>query len=84
MTGKHVEDKIKKCPLCGGEMHDGFTTVPFLIKAKVAIIRDVPAEICSNCGEAYMKSNVVAQVESTLDRVEKLHAEMSIIQYVKT
>ncbi len=79
MTGK--EEKIKRCPLCGGEMHDGITTIPFLIGEKVAVIKDVPAEICSDCGEAYMKSSVVDKVESVLDKLEDIHSEMSVVHY---
>ncbi len=75
------KDKVKKCPLCGGEMRDGITTIPFLIGEKVVVIKDVPAEICSDCGEAYMKSSVVDRVESLPDRLEELHSEMSVVHY---
>ena len=81
MTGKQGKNKIKRCPLCGGEMRDGTTTIPFLIGERVAIIKDVPAEICSDCGEAYMKSSVVGKVEAVLDRLEELHSEMSVVHY---
>jgi YgiT-type zinc finger domain-containing protein len=79
MTGK--KENVKRCPLCGGELQDGVTTIPFLIGEKVAVIRNVPAEICSDCGEACMKSSVVGNIESILDRLEELHFEMSVIQY---
>ena len=81
MTGKKGKNKVKRCPLCGGEMHDGVTTIPFLIGQKVMVIKDVPAEICSDCGEAYMKSSVVDKIESVLDRLEELHSEMSVVHY---
>ncbi len=81
MAGKKGKDKVKRCPLCGGEMREGITTIPFLIGEKVTVIKDVPAEICSDCGEAYMKSSVVDKVESLLDRLEELHSEMSVVHY---
>ena len=81
MTGKRERNKIKKCPLCGGEMHDGITAAPFLIADKVMVIKDVPAEVCSDCGEAYMKSSVVDKVEKILDKLEDLHSEISVINY---
>jgi YgiT-type zinc finger domain-containing protein len=81
MTGKRGKDKIKRCALCGGEMYEGITTIPFLIGEKVVVIKDVPAEICSDCGEAYMKSSVVDKVESVLDKLEELHSEMSVVHY---
>ncbi len=81
MAGKRENDKVKRCPLCGGEMYDGITTLSFLMGEKVAIIKNVPAEICSDCGEAYMKSHVTGNVETLLDRIEELHSEVSIIYY---
>jgi YgiT-type zinc finger domain-containing protein len=62
-------------------MRDGITTIPFLSGDRVTVIKNVPAEICSDCGEAYMKSSVVDKIESLLDRVEALHPEMSVLHY---
>jgi len=81
MTGKEEKGKIKRCPLCGGEMKDGITTIPFLSGERVSVIKNVPAEICSECGEAYMKSSVVNKIESLLDRLEELQSEMSVVHY---
>ena len=81
MVGKRGKNKLKKCPLCGGKMDDGITTLSFLMGENVAIIKNVPAEICSDCGEAYMKSHVAGKVETLLDSIEELHSEVSIIYY---
>jgi YgiT-type zinc finger domain-containing protein len=81
MAGKKGKSKVKKCPLCGGELAEGITTIPFLIGEKVAVVKNVPAEICSDCGEAYMKSSVTGKVESLLDRLEELGYEMTVIHY---
>ncbi len=74
MAGKEENNKAKKCPLCDGGMHDGTTAAPFFINDRVIVIKDVPAEVCGDCGEAYMKSSVV-------DRVEDLNSEVSIVHY---
>ena len=79
MAGKR--ENVKRCALCEGELQDGVTTIPFLIGEKVAVIKKVPAEICSDCDEAYVKSSVVGQIELILDRLEDLHFEMSVIHY---
>ena len=71
----------KKCPLCGGEMLEGIATIPFLSGDQATIIKNIPAEICSDCGEAYMKSNIVGNIESLLDRLEALGAEVSVVHY---
>jgi YgiT-type zinc finger domain-containing protein len=71
----------EKCPLCGGEMFEGIATIPFLSGDQVAIIKNIPAEICSDCGEAYMKSSIVGNIESLLDRLEALGSEVSVVHY---
>ena len=81
MTGKEERNKIKQCPLCGGSMTEGLTPLSFFIGEKVVVIKNVPAEICSDCSEAYMKSHVVGDVERILDRLEELHSEVSILYY---
>jgi len=81
MAGEKEKNKAKRCPLCGGEMYDGITMLSFLMGEKVAIIKNVPAEICTDCGEAYMKSHVTGKVETLLDCIEELHSEVSIIYY---
>lgn len=69
------------CPLCGGSMSEGITSLPFFIGEKIAVIRDVPAEICTDCGEPYMKSGVAGRIEALLDRLEELDSEMSVVHY---
>ena len=81
MAGRAGKGKVKKCPLCGGPLKEGITTIPFLIGEKVAVVKNVPAEICRDCGEAYMKSSVAGRVELLLDRLEELGYEMSVIHY---
>jgi YgiT-type zinc finger domain-containing protein len=81
MTGKQEKQKSKSCPLCGGELHDGITTAPFFVEEKIIVIKDVPAEICAECGESYVKSNVVDKIETLLDKIEDLRSEMSVVHY---
>ncbi len=74
-------ESVKRCALCGGELSDGVATIPLLIGEKVAVIRNAPAEICSDCDEAYVKSSVAGRIETILYRLDELHFEMSVIQY---
>ncbi len=81
MAGRKEKNNTKKCPLCGGRMSDGMTAAPFFINDRVIVIKNVPAEVCGDCGEAYMKSRVVDRIEALLDRLEDLHSEVSIVHY---
>jgi YgiT-type zinc finger domain-containing protein len=43
------------CPICkNGETKNGFTTVTLERNEKVIVFRNVPANICENCGEYYL------------------------------
>jgi len=62
-----------KCAICKtGETHPGFATVTLQREQTVVIIREVPAEICEDCGEYYLDqataSRVYAEAEDTLRR----------------
>jgi YgiT-type zinc finger domain-containing protein len=81
MAGKKENQENRICPLCGGLMSDGLTTLPSLMEERIVVIKDVPAEICGDCGEAYLSSSVARKVESLLDKVEELQSEMSVIHY---
>jgi YgiT-type zinc finger domain-containing protein len=44
-----------KCTVCKqGETQPGATTVTLERNATTLVVKEVPAQICENCGEAYM------------------------------
>jgi len=69
------------CAVCGGSLAPGKTTVPFVRGERVLTIRDIPADICGDCGEAYLSSETVDRVQSQVARLEALDAEVSIARY---
>lgn len=77
MTGKLV--KNSRCPLCGGRMKRGMATIPFILGNTVIVVKDVPAEICSNCHEPYMTGEVTDRITVLLNQLRSLLAEVSIV-----
>jgi YgiT-type zinc finger domain-containing protein len=52
-----------KCIVChNGETRAGTTTVTFHREGQTVVVNEVPAEVCENCGEAYVAEDVTAQV----------------------
>ena len=80
MIGKPEADK-KICPLCGGQLHQGLATIPFILDSIVAVVKDVPAEICEECGEPYMKSDAVDKIEELLQELKDMAVEISVVCY---
>ena len=52
-----------RCDICKqGETQPGHTTVTLERDRAVLVFRNVPAEVCANCGEAYVSEDVTAQL----------------------
>ena len=48
-----------KCVICQhGYTEKGFTTVTLERNESVLVFKQVPAEICDNCGEVYLESEI--------------------------
>ncbi len=49
------EETLMKCVICQyGETEPGITTVALTRDDMTIVIRDVPAQICTTCGEEYV------------------------------
>ena len=52
-----------KCVVCKhGETRPGHTTVTLERGSATLVIRKVPAEVCENCGEAYVSAEVTRRL----------------------
>ena len=71
-----------KCFLCkNGETKKGFTTVT-LNRNETIILKNVPAEICDNCGEYYLSEEVTKKIFKLADDAIKRNTEIEILKYV--
>jgi YgiT-type zinc finger domain-containing protein len=64
---------MKKCRICGGR----------IIKKNVdvevggVVVKEVPAEVCSKCGEQYFDTPIATFVQSVADFVKQKRDELS-------
>ena len=70
-----------KCPLCGGKMREGLATLPFVAKGSVVVVKDVTAEVCEDCGEAFLSGHATDAVTELLQNAVKSGVELSLITY---
>jgi len=62
------------CPLCGGEKHEGTTTFTADLKESIVVVREVPATICSLCGNEWISDEVAKVIETIVqDAKTKKH-----------
>ena len=66
-----------------GETKPGTTTVTFEKNGSVVVIKDVPAQICQNCGQYYlnadMSEKVLALAQESVNKgieVEVMHLQL--------
>lgn len=71
-----------KCVICKhGNTSAGMTTVTLTRGEATVVIKNVPAEICDNCGEYYLDDTVSQHVLTIAERVIEKTAEVEVVQY---
>jgi len=72
-----------KCTLCkNGETSPGKVTVTLNRDNSVIVIKEVPAEICNNCNDYFLTSEVTKSVLSIAEDAVKKGIEVEILRYV--
>ena len=70
------------CVLCKqGETRPGFVTVTLQRGETTVVLKQVPADVCANCGEYYLSSDVAAQVMDKAEAAVKNGAEVEILKF---
>ena len=72
-----------ECVICKrGTTRAGFVTVTLERDNCIVILKQVPADICQNCGEYYLSESVTAEVLQKAEDAVNKGAEVEIIRYV--
>jgi YgiT-type zinc finger domain-containing protein len=70
------------CVICRhGETRPGTTTVTFTRGHSTVVIRGVPADVCENCGEAYVSADVARRLLELADQIRAAGAEVAVSDY---
>ena len=71
-----------KCAICrNGETSPGTTTLTLERDGKVVVIKGVPADVCDNCGEAFVDENVSSDVMTEAEAALTTGVELQVKQY---
>jgi YgiT-type zinc finger domain-containing protein len=63
--------KYDDCSLCGGRVQERLVTkVCWWGDKLVAVVENVPAGVCDQCGERYYKAHVLKEIEAMLSEKE--------------
>jgi YgiT-type zinc finger domain-containing protein len=71
-----------KCLLCkNNETEPGTTTVTLERGAMTLVIKSVPAQVCANCGEAYVDEQTTRALMETAETEACAGAQVEVREY---
>ena len=71
--------KNKRCPLCGGQLRERRATLPFVVKGTVVIVKGALAEVCDDCGEAFLSGKVTDDITALLQDAVDRDVELAVV-----
>lgn len=69
----------RTCPICGGTKKAGKTTYTVDPGFGVVVVRDVPAMICSQCGEEWIDNATARDLEKIVNEARKKKAQFEVV-----
>jgi len=76
-----MNHELGRCPLCGGEKEPGTTTFTVDLSFGVLVVRDVPALVCSQCGEAWIEDEVAAKLEALVADARRRQSVVEVTRW---
>ncbi len=69
------------CFMCKGNLESKTSTFMVDLGNCIIIIKDVPSEICSQCGEISYSNNVALQLQKIINSMRKTITEIAVVHY---
>jgi YgiT-type zinc finger domain-containing protein len=74
-----------KCVVCkSGQTREGLTTVTLERDGAALVVRKVPAQVCDNCGEAYVSADVTTRLLQSARETLRAGVEVDIREFAAT
>ncbi|OHB91289.1 MAG: hypothetical protein A3D89_05800 [Planctomycetes bacterium RIFCSPHIGHO2_02_FULL_52_58] len=70
-----------RCPVCKGTIKRGTTNLPVEIEKGVLSIKGVPADVCTQCEEAFIPDEVASLMEKIVARARKMKVELEVVSF---
>lgn len=72
-----------KCVICKhGETHPGSVTVTLERDGTTLVFKSVPAEICENCGEAYVDDTITEQLLTMAENAVSAGVKVEVREFI--
>ena len=67
------------CPMCGGRKTAGRTTYSVDLGFGIVVVRNVPATVCSQCGEEWIGTDIARQLERLVNEARQNRHEVEVV-----
>ena len=78
-----MKDKAKpRCPLCkNGSLTSGVATETFEQGSAVIVVRNIPADVCNNCGEEFISDAVSRKLVEDVNKEFDKGVQIEVLNF---
>jgi YgiT-type zinc finger domain-containing protein len=82
MGGRLEEEKAMKCIMCKqGETEPGTTTMTLERDTTTVVFKNVPAEVCQTCDEAYLDAETTRHLLHIVEEAVRAGVQLQVRSY---
>ncbi|MCI0866812.1 MAG: type II toxin-antitoxin system MqsA family antitoxin [Chloroflexi bacterium] len=72
-----------RCVICKhGDTRPGTATVTLTREGLTLVVKDVPAQVCENCGEDYIDADITARLIQTAEEAAQSGVQVDVREYM--
>ncbi len=72
-----------KCVVCKqGKTKAGKATITLERDGTTLVVKGVPASVCTNCGEEYVREEITAQLLKSAEEAAKAGVQVNVREYI--
>ena len=72
-----------RCVICKhGDTRPGTATVTLTREQLTLVVKDVPAQVCENCGEEYIDADITARLIQTAEEAAQSGVQVDVREYM--
>lgn len=69
------------CLMCKGELENKNTTYMVDLGNCIVIVRNVPSQVCSQCGDVSYSNDIAKELEKIVNNLRSSLTEVAIVNY---
>lgn len=70
-----------QCFMCKGSLYDKETSFMVDLEKGIVIVKNVPSQVCGQCGEVSYSNEVAKHLEKIVDTMRTMITEITVVNY---